>query len=56
MPLTKVYDLCAGWVWGKLEKNSKEDPNKVTGWKLASNSLSKEQPEPDTITYKDYLK
>ncbi len=42
--LFQVYDLCAGWVWGKLEKNSKEDPNKVTGWKLASNALSKEQP------------
>jgi hypothetical protein len=26
------------------KKNSKEDPNKVTGWKLASNALSKEQP------------
>lgn len=54
--LMQVYDLCSGWVWGKLEKNSKEDPNKVTGWKLASNSLSKEQPEPETISYREYLK
>lgn len=40
-PITQVYDLCAGWVWGKLERNSKEDPAKVTGWKLSSNVLSK---------------
>ena len=53
--LFKVYELCAGWVWGKLEKNSKEDPEKVTGWKIASNSLSLEAPEADLITYKSYL-
>ena len=37
----QVYDLCAEWVWGKLEKNSKEDPDMVTGWKLAQNNLTK---------------
>ena len=47
--------MCAEWVWGRLEKNSKENPDEITGWKLASNSLSKEQPEPDTITYASYL-
>ena len=28
----------------------------VTGWKLASNSLSKEEPEAELISYHQYLK
>lgn len=28
----------------------------VTGWKLAQNSLSKSQPDPELISYKQYLK
>ena len=55
LQLLQVYDLCSEWVWGRLEKNSKEDPDKVTGWKLASNQLLKEAPEADLICYKKYL-
>lgn len=54
--LNQVYDLCSNWVWGRLEKNSKEDPDLVTGWKLATNTLSKEEPEPELVSYSQYLK
>ena len=53
--MMQIYELCAGWIWGKLQKNSKEDAEKVTGWKLAVNNLSLESPEPELITYKTYL-
>jgi hypothetical protein len=38
-----------------LEKNSKEEPEKVTGWKIAVNTLSVECPEPELISYKTFL-
>jgi hypothetical protein len=51
MHLHQVYEKCASWLWGRLEKNAKEEPEKVTGWKIASNSLSLEAPEPDMVSY-----
>ena len=53
--MMQVYELCAQWVWGKLDRSDKNDPNKITGWKLAVNNLSIEAPQPDLITYKTYL-
>lgn len=51
----QVYELCSQWLWGRLERTNKENPDLVTGWKLANNSLSQESAEPDLITYKTYL-
>ena len=47
--------MCSNWVWGKLEHNSKEDPDKVTGWKLAQNTLAVENPDPEFVSYAEYL-
>lgn len=52
---TQVYELCSNWLWGRLERTNKENPDLVTGWKVASNSLSIESPEPDLISYKAYI-
>jgi hypothetical protein len=38
-----------------LDRSDKNDPDKITGWKIAFNALSIEAPEPDLITYKIFL-
>lgn len=51
----QVYELCSNWLWGRLERTNKDNPDAVTGWKVASNTLAVESPEPDLISYKSYV-
>lgn len=52
---TQVLEKCAAWSWGKFERNNKENPDLITGWKLAFPNLAVEIPEGDLISYKSYL-